>query len=368
MNATEPCDSEDLAIFRSSIANVLATQSGSLAVHAFVDGKVDLAANLREQAAELGWLAIGLPEDHGGFGFGLRGAHLLHEELGQVVAPGNYIATLAAAHVLATSGDEAVQNAWLQPIVAGRIDPAISAQPAAACSVAHDASGVTGQLLLLGDKDAPVALIPLSTGEIGLVDIAECSKQRLDAWDRTRSIFSADLEKAPLLATIAASEQPQRALVRCALISVAADSVGTGNGILAKTIAYMKEREQFGRPIGSFQALKHRVVDMVARIDIAKHVLDNAVDAAEAGDPAAHMWAALAKVSATQAAVFVASDCVQLFGGVGFTWEYDAHLYLKRARMNEMLIGSNAQLSDAAAEDLARLTKAGRSVLELASI
>jgi alkylation response protein AidB-like acyl-CoA dehydrogenase len=368
MSAAPIYDPEDLALFRSSIADVLAAQSNSLAVHAFVDGNDDLDTNLREQAAELGWLAVGLPEEHGGFGFGLRGSHLLNVELGRVVAPGSYIAALAAAQVLASQRDPALPDAWLKPIVAGQLRPAIAALPAGDCSVWHDGSGVTGHLHLLGDEAAAVALIPLTSGEMGLVDLTSTSKHRLDLWDRTRSIFSAELKNAALVATIGASEQPQKALVRCALISVAADSIGLGHGIIAKTIAYMKEREQFGRPIGSFQALKHRMVDMVARIQIAEHVLDNALDADEAGDHAADMWAGLAKVSATQAAVFVAGDCVQLFGGVGFTWEYDAHLYLKRARMNEMLIGNNAQLSDAAAEELARLTQAGHSVLELASL
>ena len=357
------CNPEDLAIFRSSIAEVLAAQSDSLAVHAFIDGKLDLVADLVKQAAELGWLAVGLPEEQGGFGFGLRGTHLLHVELGRVVAPGNFISTLAAAHAFAVYGDASQQQKWLEPIVAGQISAAILALP----EVMHESSRVSGQLTLLGDQDASVALIPLPTGTVGIFDISATPKHRVDVWDRTRSVFSVDFSKAPLLATLAAAGA-QQTLIRCALISVAADSIGLGHGIIAKTIAYMKEREQFGRAIGSFQALKHRMVDLVARIGIAEHVLDNALDADEAGDPAVDMWAALAKVSATQAATFVASDCVQLFGGVGFTWEYDAHLYLKRARMNEMLIGNNAQLSDMAADELARLTQGGHSVLELATI
>lgn len=366
MTVTSTCDPEDLAIFRDSIAEVLAAQSDSLAVHAFVDGKGDLGGDLRKQASELGWLSVGLAEAQGGFGFGLRGAHLLHVELGRVVAPGAYIAALAAADVLGAHGATAQQQKWLESIVAGQINVAIAALMVGDTMVTEGDHGVSGRVTLLGDEDASIALIPLVSGAVGIVEIADSPKQRLDVWDRTRALFSVDFSNVQLLATLKA-DGTRQSLIRCALISVAADSLGLGRGIIAKTIAYMKEREQFGRPIGSFQALKHRVVDLVARIGIAEHVVDNALDAAEADDPAADMWAALAKVSATQAATFVASDCVQLFGGVGFTWEYDAHLYLKRARMNEMLVGNNEQLSDMAADELARLTQAGHSVLELAT-
>lgn len=367
MTATSTCDPEDLAVFRNSIAEVLAAQSDSLAVHAFVDGKSDLSADLCKQAANLGWLAVGMPEAHGGFGFGLRGTHLLQVELGRVVAPGNYVAALVAAHVLAVHGQADQHQEWLEPLVAGDISAAIAGLLVGGSAIKLEGAGVSGQLRLLGDQDASIAFVPLSSGAVGIVDISDVPKLRIDVWDRTRSLLSTDLDTAPLLATLTA-EAAQQTLTRCGLISVAADSIGLGHGIIAKTIAYMKEREQFGRPIGSFQALKHRMVDMVARLGIAEHVVDNALDADEAGDPAANMWAALAKVSATQAATFVASDCVQLFGGVGFTWEYDAHLYLKRARMNEMLIGNNAQLSDMAADELANLTQVGHSVLELATI
>ena len=361
-------DSEDLTFLRNSIAEILEDTCDSLAVHEFVDGKNDLSSKLRDQANKLGWFSIGLPEQLGGFDFGFRGAGLLHNELGRAVAPGSYIATLAAIDVIALHGDAEQQDAWLEAVISGEVKVAIAALAMAEHAVVEEDHFVSTKLKLLGEADAEIALIPLETGEIGIVDISGSDRLAMQVWDRTRTVLEVSLEKAPLLGKLMTNGRANLSLSRNALMAVAADSIGLGRGIIEKTIAYMKEREQFGRAIGSFQALKHRAVDMVARIDVAEHVLGNALDVAEAGDAAADMWAALAKVSATQAATFVASDCVQIFGGVGFTWEYDVHLYLKRARMNEMLIGTNDQLLDWAADELAQLTQAGHNVLELSAI
>ena len=361
-------DSEDLTFLRNSIAEFLEDACDSLTVHEYVDGKNNLSSELRDQANELGWLSIGLPEHLGGFDFGFRGACLLHNELGRAVAPGSYIATLAAIDVIARHGDAEQQGTWLEAIISGEVKVAIAALSMAEHVVAEGDHIVSETLKLLGEADADIALIPLETGEIAIVDISGSERIAMQIWDRTRTLFEVRLQKAPLLGKLMTNGRANLSLSRNALMAVAADSIGLGRGIVEKTIAYMKEREQFGRAIGSFQALKHRAVDMVARIDIAEHVLGNALDVAESEDVAADMWAALAKVSATKAATFVASDCVQLFGGVGFTWEYDVHLYLKRARMNEMLVGNNDQLLDWAADELAQLTQKGHNVLELSAI
>jgi alkylation response protein AidB-like acyl-CoA dehydrogenase len=358
-------DEADVEALRESIAAVLADQSGGLAVHAFVDGEGDLETVLWGQAAALGWMAVALPEEFGGFGLGAIGSRVLNIELGRVVAPGPYIASLAAAQAFAEAADPDIRDTWLPRIVAGQIGIAIAAAEQATPSVRQGPLGLSGTLTLLGPADAAVALIPFGEAGLAVVDMADLGAAPANFWDRTRALVDVALTDVHPLAIITQGAAARRALNRAFSISVAADCIGLSHGIAAKTIHYMKERSQFGRAIGSFQALKHRVVDLIAKIGIAEQVLAQAVESAAAGDVIADMWAALAKAIASEAAVFIAGDCVQLHGGVGYTWEFDVHLYLKRARLNEMLVADNRRLRDQAAAALAQATRAGQSTLEL---
>ena len=365
-------DEADLEAIRDSIATVLTEQCGSIAVHAYVDGNRGLADVLEEQGRNLGWAAIGLPEDQGGFGLGARGVQLLHQELGKVVAPGGFLPTGVVAQVLSDvlgdcGGDQAALGDWLSRLLSGEAQAAIP--PVIEGRVTQRADGaVVGKLTLLGSPAAAIGLVPVGDAGLALVDLTGLERTPLDFWDRTRSLFEVQLDGTVPLTWLGEGDFARRALTRVFAIAVAADCVGLARGIADKTIAYMKDRVQFGRPIGSFQALKHRAVELAARIGIAEHMLAQAVEVAAAGDAIADRWARLAKAAASDAAVFVAGDCVQLHGGVGFTWEYDVHLYLKRARLNEMLVADNLTLRDAAAADLATVTRAGASTLELPAL
>ncbi len=153
--------------------------------------------------------------------------------------------------------------------------------------------------------------------------------------------------------------------MRAMALATAADSRGGARSITERTIAYMKTREQFGQPIAGFQALKHRAADLATKLAVMDEMVAHAVHRTAADEPDADIWASLAKAEVTEAFVFVATDCVQLHGGVGFTWDYDPQMFLKRARLNEVLIMANPALRDRAAAGLAAATRAGHSALEL---
>ena len=150
-------------------------------------------------------------------------------------------------------------------------------------------------------------------------------------------------------------------------MAIAADCVGGARAIAEQTVGYLKERQQFGRPLASFQALKHRVANLYVAVVEAEQALEHAVDAAACNTDSASMWAALAKAAASDAYFFVAADCVQLHGGVGFTWEFDCHIFLKRALLNRQLAGDNSALRDLAASRLAEATLAGITTAEFAA-
>jgi alkylation response protein AidB-like acyl-CoA dehydrogenase len=348
-------DEEDLAALREGIARVLEGDADRERVHAHLDGGIDLGGELWRQAVELGWLAIGLPEQCGGLGLGVEGLDALYREVGSRTAPGPFIATLAAAQVLAGIAEEAVQQAWLPRIALGEARLAVPAR--------ITADPADDETWLLGDADSDAALIPLGSGEWGLVAIE--GGRPIELWDRTRTIFTATLATARPLAVFDGAAA-SRLLSRQLCLAVGADSIGGARAITLQTIAYMKEREQFGKAIASFQALKHRIADHMTEIVSGEEFLGLAVASAASGNPDADIWAKLAKARCTESCLRIAQDCLQLHGGVGFTWEFDVHIFLNRARLNELLVAPNTQMKDDAAAGLAHSIRAGREPLELA--
>lgn len=350
----ESFDDSDLEALGEAIAEVLAGEADRLALHRHIDGAARLDRTLWQKAVELGWPAIGLPEAAGGLGFGARGLDLLHRRLGAHVAPGPFLATLSAAQAIAEAADEAVRKEWLPRLASGETRLAVPAQIASAPELAD--------LRLIGDADSDAALVPLADGDWGIVPLERAA--RLDMWDRTRTLTSADVTRTAPLATLPGDTA--RSLSRHMAIALASDSIGGARAITEQTVAYMKERQQFGKPIAAFQALKHRIADLMTLVVSGEEVVALAVEAAASGDPDADLWARLGKARCTETYVHVAGDCVQLHGGVGFTWEYDVHLYLKRARLSELLIAPNTAMKDEAAAALADAVRAGRQPLELA--
>ena len=356
-------DQATLDALREGVAGVLAEQSGSTAVHAFIDGKNSLDRELWSQAASLGWLGFGVPEQYGGLGLGAHGLAILHTELGRQAAPGPYIATLSAAQAIVEYGTAAARDAWLPRIASGEINAAVPATPGTTF-LTWSRAGVSGTLRCLGARDAAFMLAPTRDAWV-IVELAGAGVSASQMWDRTREVIDIRLQDAKPSAILEDREGTSGALIRAMALATAADSCGAARSITERTIAYMKTREQFGQPIAGFQALKHRAADLATRLAVMDEMVAHAVHRIAAGEPDADIWASLAKAEVTEAFVFIATDCVQLHGGVGFTWDYDPQIFLKRARLNEVLVMANTALRDRAAAGLAAVTRAGRSALEL---
>ena len=356
-------DQATLDALREGVAGVLAEQSGSTAVHAFIDGKNSLGRELWSQAASLGWLGFGVPEQYGGLGLGAHGLAILHTELGRQAAPGPYIATLSAAQAIVEHGTAAAREALLPRIASGEINAAVPATPGTTF-LTWSGAGVSGTLRCLGARDATFMLAPTGDAWV-IVELAGAGVSASQMWDRTREVIDIRLQDAKPSAILEDREGTSGALVRAMALATAADSCGAAHSITERTIAYMKTREQFGQPIAGFQALKHRAADLATKLTVMDEMIAHAVHRTAAGEPDADIWASLAKAEVTETFVFIATDCVQLHGGVGFTWDYDPQIFLKRARLNEVLVMANTALRDRAAAGLAAVTRAGRSALEL---
>ncbi len=363
IETTSTPDQATLDALRESVANVLTEQCDSTELHAFVDGKNALDKILWAQAGQLGWLGLGIPEQFGGLGMCSQGLVILHGELGRQSAPGPYIATLSAAQTIVETGDEAMRATWLPRLASGEVSAAVPATLDVS-GLTRSGAGVSGAMRCLGAADAALLLAPADDAWV-VVDLDGAEVAAASMWDRTRDVFDVRLEDATPVGVLPDSAATRAALTRTLALAVAADSAGGARSITERTIAYMKTREQFGRPIAGFQALKHRAADLATKLAVADEMVRHAVQRTVTGEPDADLWASLAKSEVTEACVFITTDCVQLHGGVGFTWDFDPHIFLKRARLNEVLIMANTALRDQAAAALAAITASGRSALEL---
>lgn len=356
-------DQATLEALREGVAGVLTEQCGSTSLHAFIDGKNALDRMLWAQAASLGWLGFGIPEQFGGLGMGAHGLALLHGELGRHAAPGPYIATLSAAQTIGETGGEPLCQAWLPRLASGEISAAVPATLDGR-GLSRSSAGVSGTVRCLGAADAAFLLAPAGDDWL-IIDLAAAEVSAAPMWDRTRDVIDIRLNDAAVAGVLADAAAVRAALTRAMALAVAADSAGGARSITERTIAYMKTREQFGQPIAGFQALKHRAADLATKLAVADEMVAHAVQRATADEADADVWAALAKSEVTEACVFITTDCVQLHGGVGFTWDFDPHVFLKRARLNEVLITANTALRDQAGAALAAITRSGHSALEL---
>jgi alkylation response protein AidB-like acyl-CoA dehydrogenase len=363
---------EDLEALRESVERVLAIECDSRAVHAFIDGKSALDRTIWTRAAELGWLAAALPEAWGGLGLGPQGLQVLHTELGRRVAPGPFIATLSLGQWLAEIGGSELQERYLPTLADGSLTAAVpvSIGPGAALRLAD--GRVDGQLDVLGSNDARLVAVPV--GSAGAVeawalvepDGAAIALTHREMWDRTRQVCTLTCAGGAIAGLLPDPDGAVgRRLRRHVGLAVAADSVGGASTIAHRTTEYLKTRIQFERPVASFQAIKHRAADLVAAIATQDHALEQGAESAALDLADADMWASLSKVGATDMFAFVSGDCIQLHGGVGHTWEFDPHIYAKRAGLNEALAWDNRALLDFAAEALAKATRDGRVTTEL---
>jgi alkylation response protein AidB-like acyl-CoA dehydrogenase len=358
-----PFERSDLEALRESIAEVLMAECNTRAVHAYIDGECNLDELIWTRATELGWLAIGLPEEFGGLSLGASGLDILYRQIGRFAAPGPFAATLSAAQWILDAGTEAQKEAYLPAIASGKLTVAVPA-----CFVLNGGGQPEGSCIqMLGAPNAGLGIVPVAEGW-ALVHTGMQLKP-VELWDRTRSICSLSLEGLEVASRI---EDPdgamRRLLARHLARALASDCIGASREIASRTLEYLKNREQFGQVVALFQAIKHRIANIYARIELNEHLVAQAVEAESWASPDAELWALLAKADLSEMALWIGQECLVLHGGVGFTWDFDPHIYLKRARLNEMLVATNAQCRDRAAELMMAATTAGRTTAEIPAL
>ncbi|KAA0236082.1 MAG: Acyl-CoA dehydrogenase FadE34 [Acidimicrobiales bacterium] len=299
-----------------------------------------------DELAQLGWLGLHLPEEHGGQGYTLAELAVVIEQLGRVIAPGPFLASVLAAAVIDRFGS-ADQKGWFLPrLASGETVAAVAfASPQLRVQESPGAITVSGAAgPVLGAALADLVVLPL-TGDDGrwvVVDSSDLSVTPVKNLDETRRVALVEAQDLSLSAerTLLVGDDPVGVNGLAALI-FAAEAVGCATWCVDTAVEYAKIREQFGRPIGQFQAVKHRCADMLLALEQGRAAT---WDAARGGEPAEQALAvAVAAALAIEGAFVCAKDCIQVLGGVGFTWEHDAHLYLRRATAVRQLLGGARQ-------------------------
>jgi alkylation response protein AidB-like acyl-CoA dehydrogenase len=275
------------------------------------------------EMCELGWPGIAIAEEHGGQGLGVVELVILQEELGYACAPSPMIANAYAGAVIESAGSEEQKARWLPGIAAG--------EQRGAAELTCDPDPVVGAA-------EGAAILALAKGEgAQLVEPADAELERIDMIDRTRAYYyvrAQDGEALPGDIAHAGS---------VGQVALSAELVGIAQRALDMAVDYAKEREQFGRPIGAYQAVSHRLADMLWAVEEARSLVLYAAWCADAEPDSLPLAASMAKARASDSATAVTHEAIQTFGGIGFTWEHDIHFFLKRARVSASLMGTAGQ-------------------------
>jgi len=275
-------------------------------------GRADDA--LWKELCELGWPGIAVAEEHGGQGLGTVELAILCEELGRTVAPVPFLPSVLAATLIEHAGSDEQRERWLPGLASGELTGAAGDTP----ELVHGAAGAD-------------VIVIVSGGEAHALEGA--AAEPVASIDSTRPAARVDgAGGEPLPGDVAAAADR-------ALVAVAAELVGVCGRALEMTVAYVKDRKQFGTPVGAYQAVSHRCAQMLLDTEGARAAVSFAAWAADADPQRLPEAAAMAKAAASDAGREVTAAAIQLHGGIGFTWEADVHWLFKRAQLDAALLG-----------------------------
>lgn len=309
----------------------------------------DFSGVWRTLAVDLGVAGLLVPESLGGAGAGAREAAVVCEEIGRAVAPVPFLssAVLATSALLAAGDTDTVAALAKGEITAALAIPLSTAPGDPIVGVGTGAAGLTGTVTsVAGAASADVLVVPVA-GPNGLeLHTVSTAADRVEL----ASVLTLDMTRplADVRLSGAASSRVGTGSAEAALVSalqtgaalLASEQLGVAQWCFDTTLAYVKDRKQFGRLIGSYQAIKHRLTEMWLQVGGATAAARYAADTCARGDDDAPIAAAVAASYCGDVAVRVAEECIQLHGGIGMTWEYPAHLYLKRAKSDQLAFGS----------------------------
>jgi alkylation response protein AidB-like acyl-CoA dehydrogenase len=284
-----------------------------------------------KEMSELGWAGIFLDEEHGGQGLGIVELVILVEELGYALAPVPFLSNAAAGLALQLAGSDEQKERWLPGIASGEARGTVG--------LLKD-----GQARLVPDAGSAEVIVLLSPDGGTVVEASAAEVEPFDAMDRTRSFARVCADAGDPLPGDA-----QSALDRI-VTALAAETVGVAQKAMEMAVEYARDRKQFGRAIGAYQAVSHRCAQMLLEVEGSRSGAYYAAWCADAEPESLPAAASMAKAYSSDAGWRVCTSSLQVHGGIGFTWEHDLHFFLKRAKTNALLYGSASEHRERVAE------------------
>jgi alkylation response protein AidB-like acyl-CoA dehydrogenase len=357
----------DQELLRSTARKFFENECTSEFVRARMAEETGFTDEFWTKLAEQGWLGLVYPEQYGGAGLGVVDLTVLMEEMGRAVMPGPFFSTvLLGGLTLLEAGSDAQKKEWVTRIAEGQARVTLAwTEPnarwdAAGVTTTAAASGggfaLSGTKLFVPDAHVSHALVVVArTSEGGSAEdgvslflvptnAKGISVTLLPTMDQTRKLCEVKLDhvSVPASALVGPKDggwQPLSRVVQRATVALCAEMCGGAQKVLDMTTEYAKIRIAFGKPIGSYQGVKHKAADMLVDVENAKSLTYYAAWAVDENVPEAALAASMAKAYASDAFRKVAGAGIQLHGGIGFTWEHDLHLYFKRAKSSEFTFG-----------------------------
>ena len=363
---------EEQELLRSTARKFFDNECASETVRRLMDGPEGMTPDLWKKIAEQGWTGLIFPDEHGGMGLGFVDLVVLMEEMGRSVVPGPFFSTvLLGGLAIREAGTDAQKKAWLPKISSGDARATLAwMEPSAdlgARGITLQAAAKGGGFTLNGTKlfvqdahtaDVIVVAARTSSGQpagaqnpedgvsLFLVpkDTPGMTVTLLPTMDQTRKLCEVGLKNVALGADALMGQAgsgwaPLSRVIDRATVALCAEMCGGAQKVLEMTVEYAKIRQAFGRPIGSYQGVKHKAADMLVDVENSKSITYYAAWAMDEGVPEGQLAVSMAKAYVSDAYRRVSGAGIQLHGGIGFTWEHDLHLYFKRAKGSEFTFG-----------------------------
>jgi alkylation response protein AidB-like acyl-CoA dehydrogenase len=356
--------SEEQEMLRQSARTLLERECPPTHVRQMMDDERGYSPDLWRKMAQLGWLGLVLPEDCGGAGLSYVDLVVVAEEMGRVLLPSPFIWTLMFAEAIRRAGSEDQKRRLLPAIARGEVVATAAhleedgswEESGIAMTARKSGAGfvLEGEKLFVNDASvADYLLVAVRTGgkRSGSVSLFVIDARRrgvtinpLKTMDQTRRLGEVEFRgvkasAADLVGSPGEGWAVLNAAIDRAKVALAAEMMGGAQRVLEMSVEYSKVREQFGRPIGSFQAIQHKCANMMVDVEGAKSAVYYAAWAVSNDVADAPLAAAVAKAAASDAYRRTTADGIQVHGGIGFTWEHDMHLYFKRAKSSEFTFG-----------------------------
>jgi alkylation response protein AidB-like acyl-CoA dehydrogenase len=358
---------EEQELLRSTARKFFDNECASMTVRKLMDGPEGMTPQLWKKIAEQGWTGLIFADEHGGMGLGFVDLVVLMEEMGRAVVPGPFFSTvLLGGLAIREAGTDAQKKTWLPKISSGEARATLAwMEPSAelgARGITLQATAKGAGFTLSGTKlfvhDAHTADVIVVAGRTASGKSPEegvslflvprgtpgMNVTLLPTMDQTRKLCEVELKDVALgaealMGQVGSGWAPLARVIDRATVALCAEMCGGAQKVLEMTVEYAKIRQAFGRPIGSYQGVKHKAADMLVDVENSKSITYYAAWAMDEGVPEGQLAVSMAKAYVSDAYRRVSGAGIQLHGGIGFTWEHDLHLYFTRAKGSEFTFG-----------------------------